>query len=169
MDKHTMPGIFTSTAYLHSPVGLVRIRGNENAVTQIFFVEEKSEAENPNDILIDCKTQLENYFSGTLRNFTVKVQPNGTSFQQQVWSALQQIPFGKTVSYGDVSKTIGNEKSIRAVGTANGQNPIAVIIPCHRVIGADGSLTGYSGGLWRKQWLLEHEQRIANGVQKLFL
>jgi len=159
---------FTSTAYLDSPVGIIRIRGNENAVTQIFFVEEKSEAENPNEILIDCKTQLENYFSGTLRNFSVKVQPDGTTFQQQVWNTLQQIPFGKTVSYGDVSKTIQNEKSIRAVGAANGQNPIAIILPCHRVIGADGSLTGYAGGLWRKQWLLEFEQRIGLGIQTLF-
>jgi len=149
-------------------VGIIRIRGNENAVTQIFFVEEKSEAENPNEILIDCKTQLENYFSGTLRNFSVKVQPDGTTFQQQVWNTLQQIPFGKTVSYGDVSKTIQNEKSIRAVGAANGQNPIAIILPCHRVIGADGSLTGYAGGLWRKQWLLEFEQRIGLGIQTLF-
>jgi methylated-DNA-[protein]-cysteine S-methyltransferase len=160
--------IFSATLYFDSPVGLIRIRGNANAVTQIFFVEEKTEAENPNDILIDCKTQLENYFNGTLRAFSVPVKTGGTTFQQQVWNALQQIPFAKTVSYGDISKAIQNEKSIRAVGTANGQNPIAVIIPCHRVIGADGSLTGYSGGLWRKQWLLEHEQRIANGVQKLF-
>jgi methylated-DNA-[protein]-cysteine S-methyltransferase len=163
-----VPDIFSSVVYFESPLGLIRISGNENAVCEVFFVDEKTVAENPNDIHLDCKSQLENYFSGTLQKFSVPVQPSGTRFQKQVWDSLTEIPYAKTATYGDISKTIQNEKSIRAVGAANGQNPIAIIIPCHRVIGADGSLTGYAGGLWRKQWLLEHEQKFGNGVQTLF-
>jgi methylated-DNA-[protein]-cysteine S-methyltransferase len=159
---------FPFHVYFESPIGLITLKGTSDAICQILFTEEKTESENPNNILTDCKLQLEKYFNGTLRQFSINVQPEGTTFQKQVWNALQQIPFGKIVSYAHISKAINNEKSIRAVGAANGQNPVAVIIPCHRVIGSDGTLTGYSGGLRRKQWLLEHEQRIASGVQKLF-
>jgi methylated-DNA-[protein]-cysteine S-methyltransferase len=101
--------------------------------------------------------QLEQYFSGTRRQFEGVLVPTGTDFQQKVWQALQTIPYGQTVSYLELARTLGNERAVRAVGRANGRNPIAIVIPCHRVIGRDGRLTGYGGGLWRKEWLLRHE------------
>ena len=101
--------------------------------------------------------QLEEYFAGRLQRFTIPLSLEGTAFQRSVWRALKAIPYGKTVSYGDISKKIGNPRASRAVGAANGQNPVSIIVPCHRVIGADRTLTGYAGGLQRKAWLLEHE------------
>jgi methylated-DNA-[protein]-cysteine S-methyltransferase len=101
--------------------------------------------------------QLQQYFEGSRTDFSLKLQPEGTPFQQEVWKELQNIPFGKTSTYLKQSLKLGNKKAIRAVASANGKNPIWIIIPCHRVIGTDGSLTGYAGGLWRKKWLLEHE------------
>ncbi|HPA24001.1 MAG TPA: methylated-DNA--[protein]-cysteine S-methyltransferase, partial [Ferruginibacter sp.] len=105
---------------------------------------------------------------GNLSAFDLPIQLNGTPFRQSVWQALQNIPFGKTTSYLQLSKNLGNAKAIRAVGTANGSNPIAIIIPCHRVIGSNGDLIGYAGELWRKKWLLAHEATFAHGVQTLF-
>jgi len=101
--------------------------------------------------------ELVSYFAGTLQTFSVPISLNGTTFQKSVWGALRQIPYGQTRSYGDQAASLGKLKAVRAVGHANGQNPVSIVVPCHRVIGADGSLTGYGGGLWRKKWLLRHE------------
>lgn len=120
------------------------------------------------EVINDCAEQLIEYFQGKRRNFTVPVYQDGTDFQQIVWNELLGIPYGKTISYQTLSKKIGDVKAIRAVGATNGKNKIAVIVPCHRVIGSHGDLTGYAAGLWRKKWLLEHELKIAHGVQTLF-
>ena len=105
----------------------------------------------------DCVFQLQEYFDGKRKAFDIKLNPEGTDFQKKVWNRLLEILYGKTLSYLELSKQLGDVKAIRAVANANGKNPIWIIIPCHRVIGSDGSLTGYAGGLSRKQWLLEHE------------
>ena len=110
--------------------------------------------------------QLEEYFDGSRTDFALELAPSGTPFQRSVWAALCDVPFGETATYGDVAAAIGNPKAVRAVGMANNRNPIALVIPCHRVIGADGSLTGYGGGLAMKSWLLDHEQRTAEGVPR---
>jgi len=116
------------------------------------------------DALLDeTRRQLVAYFAGRLRTFDLPLAPNGTDFQRRVWSALQEIPFGSTISYADLARRVSNAAAVRAVGAANGRNPIPIIVPCHRVIGSDGSLTGFGGGLPRKQWLLRHE-----GVQGEF-
>jgi methylated-DNA-[protein]-cysteine S-methyltransferase len=112
--------------------------------------------------------QLDEYFAGQRIEFDLQVTQTGTSFQQTVWNELCNIPYGKTISYLELSKRIGNVKAIRAVGTANGTNHVSIIVPCHRVIGSNGSLVGYGGDLWRKKWLLEHEAKYAFGVQTLF-
>jgi len=142
-----------------TPLGPVRITSSGTAITSVLFLDEENEpTETPNDpLLLECTRQLEAYFSGSLTQFDLPLAPQGTEFQQRVWAELQKVPFGRTATYGDLAHRLGDPNLTRAVGTANGSNPIAIIIPCHRIIGADGSLTGYSGGLWRKQWLLRHE------------
>lgn len=117
--------------------------------------------------LADARAQLEAYFAGTLREFSLPLQPRGTPFQRRVWSALERIPYAATTSYGEIAARIGSAGSARAVGAANGQNPIAIVVPCHRVIGANGTLVGYGGGLERKTWLLQHEERF--GARQLSL
>lgn len=119
-------------------------------------------------MLINCVEQLIQYFQGALRQFDIPLNQPGTPFQQEVWSELMRIPFGKTISYLELARRTGDTKATRAVANANGKNNIAIIIPCHRVIGSNRELTGYAGGLWRKKWLLEHEAKIAYGVQTLF-
>ncbi len=111
-------------------------------------------------VLVEARRQLESYFAGERTDFDLALQPEGTAFQRQVWAALVEIPYGQTISYGELARRIGNPQASRAVGLANGRNPIAVIVPCHRVIGANGSLTGYGGGLGRKQVLLSLEQGV---------
>jgi methylated-DNA-[protein]-cysteine S-methyltransferase len=142
-----------------TPLGPVRITSSGTAITSVLFLDEDAEpSETPNDpLLLECARQLEAYFSGTLTQFDLPLAPAGTAFQQRVWEMLQQVPYGRTSAYGELAQRLGDAKLTRAVGSANGSNPIAIIIPCHRIIGADGSLTGYAGGLWRKQWLLRHE------------
>lgn len=110
--------------------------------------------------------QLTEYFAGRLREFEVRLAPEGTEFQKKVWQELGQIPFGTTISYGELARRIGQPAASRAVGAANGQNPISIIVPCHRVIGANGTLTGYGGGIERKKWLLEHEARIHDSADE---
>lgn len=149
-----MPG---TTLYYSSPVGSIKVCGSDNGVTSVGFVDSEGESTGNHACVKNCLVQLEEYFAGKRHNFTVRLDPGGTSFQKRVWLALQSITYGTTTSYLILSETLGDTKAIRAVGSANGRNPIAIIIPCHRVIGSDGSLTGYAGGLWRKQWLLEHE------------
>jgi methylated-DNA-[protein]-cysteine S-methyltransferase len=161
-------------SFLESPLGPVRISADEEAINEVHFLEE-AELNSPlssnastNAVLEKCIKELIEFFEGNLTSFTVPVHQEGSEFQQKVWAELLNIPYGKTLSYLDLSKRIGDVKAIRAVGTSNGKNKIAIIVPCHRVIGTNGSLTGYAGGLGRKQWLLEHEMKVAHGVMTLF-
>ena len=151
-------------------MGWLRIITTEDAVKEVWLVEEKANDATENNPLVMQQTQLEltEFLDGTRQHFTVALAPEGTAFQQTVWAELVKIPFGKTISYSELAKRLGDEKVIRAAASANGKNPIGLLIPCHRVIGTDGKLVGYAGGLARKQWLLAHENRIANGVLELF-
>ncbi|OIP51557.1 MAG: cysteine methyltransferase [Flavobacteriaceae bacterium CG2_30_34_30] len=145
-------------ATLKTPLGIATIQGNLQGISTI-SISDTSEIlskEIPSS-LQECVVQLQEYFMGKRTHFDVPLNPQGTEFQKQVWQELVKIPFGKTISYLELSKKLGNIKAIRAVAAANGKNPLWIIIPCHRVIGSDGSLTGYAGGLWRKKWLLNHE------------
>ena len=141
-------------------MGWVEIRAFGDAITSIVLCDErKNEIGNDSAIIIECIRQLDEYFAGRLTNFDLPVNQSGTEFQKKVWNALTEIPYGKTVSYADVAKRINAPKSARAVGAANGKNKVWIVVPCHRVIGADGSLTGYAGGLERKKRLLDHEAK----------
>lgn len=154
-------------AYYQSPLGLLHITANATGILSILFVEEAGDMATDaqyNKVLSDCLQQLDEYFAGTRNEFDLPLQPKGTDFQQQVWDHLQHIPYGTTITYHDIAWNMGNEGAVRAVGAANGNNPIAIVIPCHRVIGANGQLTGYAGGLWRKEWLLRHENALAQGT-----
>jgi methylated-DNA-[protein]-cysteine S-methyltransferase len=146
------------TCIINSPLGFAKIVGDNDGISQITVLNSE---ENITDIipaeLEDCATQLKEYFDGSRKNFDLKLNPQGTDFQKRVWNQLEAIPYGKTISYLDLSKQLGDVKVIRAAASANGKNPLWIIVPCHRVIGSDGSLTGYAGGLHRKQWLLQHE------------
>lgn len=164
--------------YYKSPVGVLEISCKNDAISDVLFVNswkgaKINEAEigfvQPTSLIIKtCVQQLDEYFAGTRTKFSISTTQEGTAFQQTVWSALCNIPYGRTISYLELSKRINNVKAIRAVGTANGNNRISIIVPCHRVIGSNGDLIGYGGDLWRKKWLLEHEGKTANGVQTLF-
>jgi len=145
-------------AYCRSPIGVLEIAGCDGAICAVNFGEEAPVAEGSiPDYLAACVRQLEQYFNGTRREFSMRLQPAGTEFQQRVWRTLQTIGFGHVASYGDIALAVGRPDAVRAVGGANGRNPIPVIIPCHRIIGSDRSLTGYGSGVWRKAWLLRHE------------
>src|SRR5436190_15274701 len=145
-------------AYIQSPIGIIEIVSNEDAILQVNFVSEEGEgAANLPYVLLECISQLNEYFKGERKDFTVKIDADGTPFQKKVWSELLNIPHGTTTSYLKLANAVSDARSIRAVGGANGKNKIAILIPCHRVIGSDNELVGYSGGKWRKQWLLEHE------------
>lgn len=156
-----------SIAYLETPLGTAEIIGNSGGILSIKVLDEKlsNETDIP-DCLKDCVMQLKQYFAGTRKEFTLKLIPEGTDFQKKVWKSLQTVPCGKTKSYLEQSKILGDPKAIRAVASANGKNPIWVVIPCHRIIGSDRSLTGYACGIWRKKWLLNHES--TNKQQSLF-
>jgi len=146
------------TCIINSPLGFTKITGDDDGIVSVTVLnsEEKITDIIPLE-LEDCVFQLQEYFDGKRKDFDIKHNPEGTDFQKKVWNELLEIPFGKTIAYLELSKKLGDIKAIRAVANANGKNPIWIIIPCHRVIGSDGSLTGYAGGLSRKQWLLEHE------------
>jgi methylated-DNA-[protein]-cysteine S-methyltransferase len=146
-----------SIAYIKTPLGIASIKGDEQGIAEIFILEEGNCSETIPEELRTAITQLQEYFQGSRHDFNFKMNPKGTDFQIKVWNELLQIPFGKTISYLELSKKLGDVKAIRAVASANGKNPLWIVVPCHRVIGTDGSLTGYAGGLWRKKWLLEHE------------
>jgi len=159
------------TIYYKTPIGIAEIIGDENGIQFISVKDEDTftgneTAQKVPQCLHDCKQQLDEYFQGTRTKFELKLNPQGTDFQKQVWQELLNIPFGKTRSYMEQTKQIGDPKAIRAVASANGKNPIWIVIPCHRVIGSDGSLTGYAGGVWRKKWLLDHESPVKQ--QSLF-
>lgn len=150
---------------IDTPLGKLQVYCTENAITILdFSIDAEKESVEVPLILQNSLTQLQEYFEQKRTTFTLPLAPQGTPFQLSVWAALQEIPYGKTLSYLQLSQELGNEKAIRAVGTANGRNPIPIIIPCHRVIGSDNSLTGYAGGLWRKKWLLEHEGILQKGL-----
>lgn len=162
----------TFHTYYHSPVGVLKISGTEEYISSVIFydVSQKAEGRKKNlpPLLIQCAEQLIQYFNGQRRVFELPLNQAGTTFQQSVWAELMQIPFGKTISYLQLARKTGDSKATRAVANANGKNDIAIIVPCHRVIGSSGELIGYAGGMWRKKWLLEHEAKIAYGVQTLF-
>ena len=143
---------------INSPLGFTKIVGDGQGIASVTVLnsEEKVTDIIPQE-LEDCVDQLKEYFQGERQQFNFQINPKGTEFQKRVWQKLLSIPFGKTASYLELSKQLGDVKAIRAVANANGKNPLWIVVPCHRVIGSDGSLTGYAGGLWRKQWLLEHE------------
>ena len=145
------------TVYIKTPLGIAKITGDANCIASISVLEEGDITTKIPNELKQAVVQLKEYFEGKRTYFDFKLQPQGTEFQQKVWQVSLDIPFGKTCSYMDLSKKLGDVKAIRAVASANGKNPLWIIVPCHRVIGTDGSLTGYAGGLWRKKWLLEHE------------
>jgi methylated-DNA-[protein]-cysteine S-methyltransferase len=148
-------------AYVQSPIGFLRVTANEKWVLGVSFCEQpEPETERVPDCLRQACLQLDEYFQGKRRKFEVRLNLRGTSFQKKVWTALRKVPFGRTLSYGGIARTIGQPYSGRAVGGANHRNPVAIIVPCHRIIGHNGRLTGYGGGLWRKQWLLAHEKKV---------
>jgi methylated-DNA-[protein]-cysteine S-methyltransferase len=158
--------------YYQSPVGMLKIGGTDTYIAELTFVKSNDQvvhgAPGISEVMHQCTEQLIEYFSGKRRAFNIPIHQEGTSFQQKVWAELLNIPYGKTLSYLDLAKKLGDVKAIRAAASTNGKNNIAIIVPCHRVIGSDRSLTGYAGGLPIKKWLLQHEFRIAHGVQTLF-
>lgn len=145
------------TVNIKTPLGMTTIKGDENGIAIISIADEGEISKVIPPVLQEAVTQLQDYFDGKRTHFDLKLNPAGTDFQQKVWKGLCEIPFGKTMSYLELAKQLGDVKAIRAVASANGKNPLWIVVPCHRVIGTDGSLTGYAGGLWRKKWLLEHE------------
>lgn len=145
--------------YYKSPIGTIKISGSYEGITSIDFVESQEVSLEVPTILCECVKQLNEYFEGTRKEFNLKLLLNGTKFQEQVWRKLIEIPYGETASYGSLAQSLLNPKAVRAVGGANHNNKISIIIPCHRVIAKNGKLTGYAGGLWRKQWLLNHEKQ----------
>ncbi|MFD2936213.1 methylated-DNA--[protein]-cysteine S-methyltransferase [Spirosoma flavum] len=158
-----------TTTVFDSPLGLVRITGDDSGVSTIScndgsMSESLMETPLAEPVRLAVE-QLQDYFAGARQSFDFPLNPVGTVFQQAVWRALLDVPFGKTLSYMTLTRRIGDEKAIRAVAAANGRNPLWIVVPCHRIIGSDGSLTGYAGGLWRKQWLLEHEGAFARTGQ----
>jgi len=155
------------TAYYKTPIGIAKIIGDENGICAVTVLDETIEIiEETPSCLKDCVQQLDEYFKGNKTTFNLKLNPKGTVFQQKVWNELLQVPYGKTRTYLEQTKKLGDVKAIRAVASANGKNPLWIIIPCHRIIGSNGSLTGYAGGIWRKKWLLEHEN--PSSQQSLF-
>ena len=145
--------------YYHSDIGVLEIVGDDTGIFSVNFVDDAVVPPTPEPCpgVQDCVEQLDEYFRGTRQTFSVTVSPRGSAFQQNVWQHLMTILFGQTTSYQDIARALGHPKASQAVGHANGSNPIAIIIPCHRVLGKNGKLTGYAGGLWRKEWLLRHE------------
>ena len=159
----------TYTAYYSSPLGQLKLQCSDEQVQAVLFMKKEEQLHNEEHPLLEkCIHQMDEYFSGQRKAFDLPLQQSGTDFQQKVWNLLLQIPYGKTISYHDLSKQYGNLKAIRAVASANGKNKLAILVPCHRVIGSNQSLTGYAGGLWRKKWLLEHEAKQHAGRLLLF-
>ncbi len=144
-------------SYCESPIGLVEILGTESAICAVEFVEQRNPQAEPSPYLEEARLQIEQYFQGKRKEFELNLDWQGTPFQQSVWSQLLKVGYGHLASYQDIANGIGNPKAVRAVGAANGKNPIAIVVPCHRVIGSGGDLTGYASGVWRKEWLLKHE------------
>ena len=148
--------------YYSTEIGVLEIVSDEESVLAINFVENEGEATERPEILKKAYEQVVEYFEGKRKEFDLKLFFKGTDFQRKVWQELTRIPYGESVSYRNIAEAIGNEKAVRAVGSANGRNAIPIVVPCHRVIGSSGKLTGYAGGLWRKEWLLRHESKCIN-------
>ena len=149
---------FDKVTYYKTPIGTARIVGDDDGISAISVIDgEQESSKKIPACLEDCVQQLEEYFNKKRTTFNLKLNAQGTDFQKNVWNHLQQITYGETRSYLEQSKVLGDVKAIRAVAAANGKNPLWIVVPCHRIVGSDGSLTGYAGGLWRKRWLLEHE------------
>jgi methylated-DNA-[protein]-cysteine S-methyltransferase len=171
---NTGSGLQIASSYLDSPLGTIRISGTKKAIYEIHFLNEAETETAVNtagaafDLIVECRRQLLEYFRGNLKQFDISLDQPGTDFQQKVWQQLAVIRYGDTISYLSLAKQLGDQKVIRAAASANGKNNIAIIIPCHRVIGTAGDLVGYAGGLWRKRWLIEHEKKFAHGVRTLF-
>ena len=171
----TRPALAPTLIYdvVPAPIGRLIVTSNGVAVAGVWMANASPDDERWEDqrgidpMLIEARRQLVAYFAGRLRVFEIPLAPNGTEFQRRVWTALTKIPFGTTISYGDLARRLRNSAAVRAVGAANGRNPIPIIVPCHRVIGSNGSLTGFGGGLDRKRWLLEHEGALAGGQAEL--
>lgn len=158
-QQHVFPesGFISAIDSLHTPIGYLHVASNGQAITRVSF-EDQPIGQPQRDSLVDSLLlKLTAYFAGQPIHFDIPLSPAGSAFQQQVWQQLQQIPYGKTISYKELALAFGGPTFTRAVASANGANPLALVIPCHRVIGSHGELTGYAGGLWRKKWLLEHE------------
>ena len=158
----------------HSPIGKIKITADDHCITELIFIEPETinemidlEEDLP-EVIHRCVDELIEYFAGKRRAFSVPINQEGTDFQQRVWKELYEIPYGKTISYADLAKKLGDPKVIRAAAAANGKNKLMILVPCHRVIGADRSLVGYAGGMPKKKWLLQHEFRLKHGVQTLF-
>ncbi|GLX78677.1 methylated-DNA--protein-cysteine methyltransferase [Thalassotalea insulae] len=147
----------TYNDYFESPLGLIEYKASDAGIRQLIFCGDNIKPVKRNELTKECHTQLTAYFNGDLKKFDLPLDFNGTDFQQRVWQILLEIPFGQTLSYMDIANRLNNPKAVRAVGGANGRNPITLIVPCHRVIGASKTLTGYAGGTARKRWLLSHE------------
>ncbi len=153
-------------SYYESPIGLIQIKSVNQKISSVLFQEKETDAFTKTSSLnAECIQQLKQYFTGELQQFNLPLYQIGTEFQQKVWDEVYKIPYGSTVNYAHIARQLGDQKSVRAVGTSNGKNQIAIIIPCHRVIGADGNLTGYAWELWRKEWLLKHEINYAGVIE----
>ncbi|HXA01822.1 MAG TPA: methylated-DNA--[protein]-cysteine S-methyltransferase [Cytophagaceae bacterium] len=159
----------TFTSYYTSPIGAIEISATEKDIVSVLFVESETKALSTNAVIEECKKQLDEYFHGDRKDFSLPYILLGTDFQKATWNKLKSIEYGKTMSYAELAEKLNSPKSARAVGSMNGKNVILIILPCHRIIGQDGSLTGYAGGLWRKKWLLEHERKVAGFETQLLM
>ena len=147
------------TDYLTTPLGPMEINASDTGIVSIHFKDQESNEIKSNTLTDNCKQQLKEYFASERTEFDLPLEQHGTDFQKQVWTALVDVKFGTVASYLNIAQAINNPKAIRAVGAANGKNPHTIIVPCHRIIGSNGTLTGYASGLKRKAWLLEHESK----------
>jgi methylated-DNA-[protein]-cysteine S-methyltransferase len=153
--------MFERRAFYDSPIGTIEIIGTERGIIGLLFTSRKRSASKPDFALGEAVSQIDEYFRGKRKEFSLRLHLEGTEFYLGVWRELQKVSYGQTVSYGEVAVAVGRPKAARAVGQANHHNPISIIIPCHRIVGGDGRLVGYGGGLWRKEWLLAHEKKYS--------
>ncbi|HET8816417.1 MAG TPA: methylated-DNA--[protein]-cysteine S-methyltransferase [Pseudidiomarina sp.] len=160
MKKMTSPYFGT----VMTPLGLVYVGSNGDAVTEVYFTDTPTASASSCTVVQQALQQLKEYFAGQRKHFNLPLHARGTAFQQSVWQQLQEIPYGQLASYKDVAHAIDNPKGVRAVGMANNRNPISIVIPCHRVVGTNGSLTGYGGGLDKKEWLIALERSHTSGI-----
>ncbi len=148
-------------AYLETQIGTIRITEENGFISSVLFVNQKTQPQNQSNLLTEAKAQLTAYFNGTITTFNLPIKQTGTLFQQSVWQTLQNLVYAQTISYSALANKMQKKLAIRAIAAANGQNKIMIIVPCHRIIGINGQMTGYAGEIWRKQWLLNHETKMA--------